>query len=242
MPPTRSKRLLLERAENLGLQRQRQIANLVEEERPAMRQLEPSRLARGGAGERPLLVAEQLRFEQVFRDRRAVDGDERAVGPRAEHVQRAREQLLARAALAFDQDRRVVGGRRAVQRLRDLLQPRIFTDDLGRAAPLRELLFEEEVFGRQPPLHQRALDEQQQVIGIDRLGEKIERAFLHRRDGVLDVAERRHHDDGQLGIELLGGAQHAEPVAFGQPEIGQHHGGTHRSEARRPPRADRALR
>ena len=50
---------------------------------------------------------------------------------------------------------------------------------------------------------ERALDQQQQVIGIDRLGEKVERAFLHRRDGVLDAAERRHHDDRQLGIELL---------------------------------------
>ena len=32
---------------------------------------------------------------------------------------------------------------------------------------------------------------------------------------------------GSSGVELLGGAQHAEPVAFGQPQIGQHHGGTH---------------
>ena len=53
----------------------------------------------------------------------------------AERVQRAREQLLAGAALAFDQHGRV-GGRRAVQRQRHLLQPRIFADDLRRAAPL----------------------------------------------------------------------------------------------------------
>ena len=123
-----------------------------------MGQLEASRLASGGAGKRPLLVAEQLGFEQVFGDGRAVDGHERAVGPRAQHVQRARKQLLAGAALALDQDRGVVGRRRAVQRLRDLLQPRIFADDLGRAAPLGKLLFEEEVFSRQPLLHQRALD------------------------------------------------------------------------------------
>ena len=64
------------------------------------------------------------------------------------------------------------------------------------------------------------------MIGIDRLGEEVERAFLHRRDGVLDAAERGHHDDRQLGIELLGGAQHAETVALGQPQIGQHDAGT----------------
>ena len=31
--------------------------------------------------------------------------------------------------------------------------------------------------------------------------------------------------DRQLGIELLGGAQDAEAVAFGQPQVGQHHAG-----------------
>ena len=98
----------------------------------------------------------------------------------------------------------------------------ILADDLRRAAALRELLLEQHVLGGEPPLRERALDHQQQMIGIDRLGEKVERAFLHRRDGVLNAAERGHHDDRQLRIELLGGAQHAEAVAFGQPQIGQH--------------------
>ena len=106
--------------------------------------------------------------------------------------------------------------------------PRIFSDDLRRAAALGELLFEQEVLGRQPPLRQRPLDEQQQVIGIDRLGEKVERAFLHRRDGVLDVAECGHHDDRQLGVQVLRGAQHAKTIAIGQPEIGEDHGRAHR--------------
>ena len=83
----------------------------------------------------------------------------------------------------------------------------------------------------QPPLRERALDQQQQVIGIDRLGEEVERAFLHRRHGVLDAAEGGHDDDRQLGIELLGGAQHAEAVAFGQPQVGQHDGRAARAAA-----------
>ena len=72
--------LLFERAQDLRLQRERQVANLVEEQRAAVRDLELAQLARGGAGERPLLVAEQLGLEQVLRNRRAVDGDERRVG------------------------------------------------------------------------------------------------------------------------------------------------------------------
>src|SRR5204863_9303858 len=54
---------LLERAQNLGLERKRQVADLVEEQRAAMRQLELARLARGGAGKGTLFVAEQLGFE-----------------------------------------------------------------------------------------------------------------------------------------------------------------------------------
>ena len=151
-----------------------------------------------GAGERALLVAEQLGLEQVLGDRRAVDRDERPVGARAERVQRAREQLLAGAALAFEQHRRV-GRRRAVQRQRHLLQRR---HRRRRSAARRGA-------ARAPPSAacsrsrsrrcvERALDHQQQMIGIDRLGEEVERAFLHRRDRVLDAAERGHDDHRQL--------------------------------------------
>ena len=84
-----------------------------------------------------------------------------------------------------------------------------------RGAPRRsaELLLQQDVFGQHAPLRDRPLDHQQQVIGIDGLGEKVHRAFLHRRHRVLDAAVRGHHDDRQLGIELLGRAQHAEAVA-----------------------------
>ena len=63
-----------------------------------------------GAGERALLVAEQLALEQRRGNRGAVDGDERPVAARAQRVERAREQLLAGAALAAQQHRGV--GRR----------------------------------------------------------------------------------------------------------------------------------
>ena len=74
----------------------------------------------------------------------------------------------------------------------------------------------------QAPLLERAADQQHQVIGIDRLGEKVERAFLHRRHGILDAAVGGHHDHRHVGIDLLRRAQHAEAVAFRQSQIGQH--------------------
>src|SRR5207247_8385566 len=48
--------LFFERSENLGLQRQRQIADFVEEQRAAVCQLELSRLSGGLSGERSFLV------------------------------------------------------------------------------------------------------------------------------------------------------------------------------------------
>ena len=65
-------------------------------------------------------------------------------------------------------------------------------------------------------------DEQQQVIGIDGLGQEVHRPFLHRRDRVLDAAVGGHDDDGDVGVDLLGGAEHAEAVPLGQAQIGQH--------------------
>ena len=96
-------------------------------------------------------------------------------------------------------------------------------------APRRQLLLEQNVLRRHPPQRQLAFD-QQQMIGIDRLGEKIERAFLHCCHGVLDAAEGRHHNHRYLGIQLLRGTQHAEAVPFRQSEVRQHDAGTARTE------------
>ena len=109
----------LERAQDLGLQRERQIADFVEEERPAVRHLELAGLARHGAGESALFVAEELGLEERLGNRRAIDGDKRRLGSRAERVQRAGEELLAGPALALEQHRRV--GRRRLLEAREHL-------------------------------------------------------------------------------------------------------------------------
>ena len=100
-----------------------------------MSQLEPPGLPHRRTGERTFLVAEELGFEQVLGNGRAVDGDKGSVGARAERVQRAREELFAGAALTLEKHARV-GGRRTVERQGYLLEPRVFADNLRRAAPL----------------------------------------------------------------------------------------------------------
>ena len=101
---------LLEDAQQLGLQLQRQLADLVEEDRRAVRHLEAARLAGHRPGVRPLLAAEQLALDQGRGQRRAVDLDHRPGAARAELVDPLRDQLLADPGLAFDEHRRP-GGR-----------------------------------------------------------------------------------------------------------------------------------
>ena len=68
---------LLDRAQQLGLQAHVHFGDFVEQQRAAVGLLEFADAAGDGAGEGALFVAEQLGFEQLFRDRRAVDANER---------------------------------------------------------------------------------------------------------------------------------------------------------------------
>jgi hypothetical protein len=67
---------LLQHAQDLGLGRGRHVADLVEEQRAFVRQLEPADALAVGTGEGAALVAEELGLEQVLVNCRAVSSDE----------------------------------------------------------------------------------------------------------------------------------------------------------------------
>ena len=91
---------LLQDPEEVDLDLRRDVADLVEEDRPALGQLELPLAPLGGAREGPLLVPEELRLEERLGEGRAGDADERLLGPLAREVEGPRDQLLPRAALA----------------------------------------------------------------------------------------------------------------------------------------------
>ena len=74
---------LLQHAQQLHLHRQAHVADLVEEQRAALGDLEAALAGGDRAGEGAFLVAEQLAFEQLGRNGAAVDGDERPLAARA---------------------------------------------------------------------------------------------------------------------------------------------------------------
>ena len=181
-----------------------------------------------GAGEGALLVAEQLALEQVLRDRRAVDRDERLRGARAQRVHRLGQQFLARAALAEQQHARIGGG-----------------DLLDRAAGFRHRVADRDdpverhlalVLQQGPVLLlervdvEGALHQQAQHVGVDRLLVEIVGAQADGPHRVLLVELPGHDDDLGVGRELERLEQAGEPLGDpfgvrGKTQVLQHDGG-----------------
>src|SRR5262249_55645072 len=92
---------LLHDAEELRLQRGRQLPHLVEEQRAAVGEGEGSLARPGRAGEGAALVSEELAARELGDDRRAIEDDELALRrSRVDRVHEASGQLLAGPALA----------------------------------------------------------------------------------------------------------------------------------------------
>src|SRR5439155_18708292 len=84
-----------------------EVLNLIQKDRATVGQLEAADALRHGARERPFLVPEELAFEQSRGNRRAIQLHEGVRTPRAEVVNGARNEFLARAGLAVDEDGRI---------------------------------------------------------------------------------------------------------------------------------------
>ena len=206
---------LLKHAQQARLRLHRHVADFVEEQRPAFGLLETARGAGIGAGEGAALVAEQLRLDQIARDRRHVDGDERAVAPLAVVVQRARDQFLAGAGLAGDHHGEI-GLHQPRQHAVDFLHRRRAADQrngirIRLRRPRRCTLLR---------LGQRAADDRDQFLEIERLRQVfISAAFGgpdRRHEGVL----RTHDDDRQIRPHLLDARQQIERVLVGHHDVG----------------------
>ena len=101
---------VLQRAQQLGLHAQGQLAHLVQEQRAALGGLKAPGPVGHRAREGAPAVAEQLALGQGFGQRRAVHMHQRLAPARRVAVQEARKQLLAHAGLAQQQHGQVGAG------------------------------------------------------------------------------------------------------------------------------------
>jgi hypothetical protein len=205
-----------EDAQQARLQVERHVADLVEEERAAVGLLEAAAPRRLRAGERAALVAEQLGFEQVLRDRRGVDRDERPRGARAVLVQRVGDELLARARLAGDEHgddalaeaadgaEHVLHGRRLAEDLRDLRHGRL---DLSLVQALLD----------------GAPDQVDRLGHVEGLGQVVEGAALEGADRAVEVRVGGHDDDRQVAMPRLDLREQLDARASGHADVGDEH-------------------
>ena len=206
----RAHRLLLDRAQQLDLQQQRQLADLVEQQRATVCGLEQAILVARRAGEAALAVAEQLALHQFGRDGAAVDGDERSFGAWPEVVDHARRQFLAGARLATDVDRCLAACELGDQCPGVVHLRRIADQRQARAAS-------GPAFGKA----QRRAGQVAQGLQVDRLGDEVEGARFERIDGGFHVAVGGDHRGRQIGMVGLDVAHQVDAVAVGQAHVGQ---------------------
>ena len=206
----------LERAQQAGLGVHRHVADLVKKQRAALGLLEFARRAGDGAGEGALFVAEQFRLDQLRRNRRHIDRDERAVFPVPETVDGLGHQFLAGAGFAQDQHGEVIleeAGDHPVNVLH------------RRAAPdQRQAFLVHRRFDRLDILRfQRLPDHLDQFVQIKRLGQIFEGAGFRRADGGIESVLGGNDDDRDVRVSRLDRAQRGNAVAlaFAQSDIGE---------------------
>jgi hypothetical protein len=103
-------RILLEHAQELGLQPRSDLADLVQQQRAAIGQLEPSATQAIGAGESAFSWPNSSDSSRFSLKRRTVHREHRTIRAVAGRVQRSGDDFLPGAAFAADQDRRVALG------------------------------------------------------------------------------------------------------------------------------------
>ena len=157
--------------------------------------------AADGAREGALLVAEELRLEQRLGQRGARHGHERPRAPRALDVDGPREELLARAALALDEDGRVAPRGHAGE-IEDRVHLRTVAQEIAEAVLALEHLPEEDVLPRQGLLRDDLLREEAQLLRVEGLDQIVERAHLHRGHGRVHRGVGGHDDHHRVGPEL----------------------------------------
>ena len=164
-------------------------------------------------------MPEQLALEQAVRDSRAVDGDERRPPSRRLEMNRARHQLLAGAALAAQQNGRVVGDH-ASDQLVNFLHRGAAADYLAADELAAHLVLQTvEIRGLRADFH-RALDRRGDQVKIgERLGQVIVRAALHRLDRVVHRARRGDHDDQRADGFAVRCGQYVEAAVAGHDDV-----------------------
>jgi hypothetical protein len=156
-------------------------------------------------------VAEQLRLESPFGERAGVDGDHRLRGAGRERVERARDDLLARAVLAGDEHGDGGVGDRA-RLLERAFERGAGADEAPEAAEHLQLRAELQDLGFEAADARRLRDDVRDLLLVEGLLEEAVGAAAHGFERGLLVVAPRDDDDGHRRALAASGLDDGEPL------------------------------
>ena len=202
--------MLLERSEQFGLHFQRQVADLVQEQRATVCGLKSSDSLRDRACECSTFVTEQFAFEQARRNRGAIDRNESLLPPRAGVMNRPRNHFFAGPRLA-EQQHRAVHGRNHGDRLGDFSESHAVTNQWTSHARSSST--------NPSGVVRRPCDVFQQVATIERFHQEGDRAIPQCLLANVIVIMGGDEDDRQLTPLASSPPLQFRPVHTGETHV-----------------------
>src|SRR3569832_15859 len=209
----------LEDAQQFGLQARADVADLVQELGAAVSLLEQALAVAGGAGERALDMAEQLRVQQVLGQGAAVDGHEGAIAAVADAMEGARQDFLAGAGFPGDEHRQLPVPD-AFHDLQDAGHARTAGNDVAEPVAAQQLAPQPGDFLAQRTAFQHLADAQSQLVRVDRLGQVVVGAQAHGLHRGFDGSVGGHHDAFSRVGDILEIRQQGQAVFRPDPHVG----------------------
>ena len=197
------------------------VADFVEKQSSLVGQFELSRLAAGRAGECAFLVTEQFAFQQILRNRRAVDFDERSGCPARFLMDGARHQVFAHSAFAAQQNGGV-GRSHPFHRGQHFLHLPAARHQVGMLIALLQRFAQRSILDPQALHIQFLVHHHAHFVERKRLQNVVAGARFHGLDRGLDGPERGHDDDRHRGLEAFHRLQKIQSIHARQLEIGDH--------------------
>ena len=165
-------------------------------------------------------MPEQLAFDQLLGDGRAIHFDERSVTPIATQMQEMRDELFAGSVLTVNQHPPICGRGEL-----DLLAQCLHGDRVAdHHVFLIDLLPQEPVFFLESPLMQGVFYNQQRLLEREGFFDEIKSPQFRGPHGGLNRSMARNHYDGGQGRNLPNLLQHLQAVHARKPDIEQDDG------------------
>src|SRR5207302_471682 len=189
---------LFEYAQQFRLHGHGHVANFVEEKRAGFGLFEFAEVARSRAGEGAFFVAEKFGLDQFRGDGRTIERDEGMLAPRRFLVNRARDEFFSRSGFAENADARFAGGH-ALDLRQQLFHGGTGADQFVLAKTPAQFA----VFVFEPRQAQSVFHGDEQLVGGERLFQKIERPEFRGFHRHFDIRLPRDEHDGRFHSGLL---------------------------------------